>query len=174
MEHELSYNGKVFPVNIERDTLLPDGEGYRSTVAGISYSFTTSRLSPHELTLFIDGGARRIFAAATEEKVLVHIDGHVLTFDRESDDQQTVSRDAIEFGAKDHVATPMPGKVVKVLVKEGERVALKQPLLIVESMKMENEIKSPAAGTIKSIHFGAGDLVEPGKPIIRIEPDPES
>ncbi|OGC94264.1 MAG: hypothetical protein A2W25_11240 [candidate division Zixibacteria bacterium RBG_16_53_22] len=173
MEHELSYNGKAFLVIIERDTSSPDGQRYKATVEGISYGFTFQRLSPHELTIFINGGARRIFAAATEDKVQVHINGHVLAFGQTGGDQQTFSRDSLEYGAKDQVATPMPGKVVKVLVKVGEWIALKQPLVIVESMKMENEIKSPTNGTIRSIHFGAGDLVEPGQPIIKIEPDPE-
>jgi pyruvate carboxylase subunit B len=178
MEHDFSYNGKLFPVIIERDPLSPEGEEYKATVGGISYGFSYQRLSAHELTLFIDGGAsqgshpRRVFAAVTEDKVLVHIDGHILSFDRTGSDLKTFSRDAIEFGARDHVATPMPGKVVKILVKEGQRVTQKQPLVIVESMKMENEIKSPANGTIKSIHYAPGDLVEPGKPILRIEPDP--
>ena len=40
-----------------------------------------------------------------------------------------------------------------------------------ESMKMENELKSPADGVVKSIHFGPGDLVGTGQPIIRLEPD---
>jgi biotin carboxyl carrier protein len=171
MDHEFSYNGKVFPVNIECKNPTSDNEIYRATVEGITYDFTISRLSASELTLFINGTARRIFAAAIEDKVYIHIDGHVFAFDRVSGDQPTFSRDALDFGARDHVATPMPGKVVKILVKEGERVTQKQPLVIVESMKMENEIKSPANGTIKSIHFSPGDLVEPGKPIIRIEPE---
>jgi biotin carboxyl carrier protein len=171
MEHEFSYNGKIFPVNIERDASSPNGEGYRATVEGIAYGFTVSRISFNELTLFIDGSARRVYAVSDENRILVHIDGHVLSFDKVSGDSQIFSRDTLEFGAKDHVATPMPGKVVKILVKEGEKIALKQPLVIVESMKMENEIKSPVNGIVKSIHFGPGDLVEPGKPIIEIDPE---
>ncbi len=64
----------------------------------------------------------------------------------------------------------MPGKVVKILVKEGDKVTARQPLVIVESMKMENEIKSPTDGKVKSIHFGPGDLVKPGQPIIKLAP----
>ncbi len=65
----------------------------------------------------------------------------------------------------------MPGKIVKILVAEGDKIKARQPLVIVESMKMENEIKSPTDGTVKSIHFGPGDLVGTGQPIIKIEPD---
>jgi biotin carboxyl carrier protein len=171
MQYEFSYNGKLFPVTVERENSTQNAEVYLASIEGLSYPFTAQRISPNELTLFIDGGARRVFAAATEEKVFIHIHGHIFSFDRVSADQKLFSRDALEFGAKDHVATPMPGKVVKILVKEGDRVALKQPLVIVESMKMENEIKSPTDGTIVSIHFAPGDLVEPGKPIIKIAPE---
>jgi biotin carboxyl carrier protein len=171
MQHELSYNDKVFSVIVERHNGSSDDAAYRATIEGVSYNFSALRVSPNELIIFIDGGVRRVYAVSTEDKVLVHIDGHVLAFVKVDGDRETFSREAMEFGARDHVATPMPGKVVKILVKEGERVAARQPLVIVESMKMENEIKSPVAGVIKSIHFGPGDLVEPGKPIIRIEPE---
>ena len=53
----------------------------------------------------------------------------------------------------------MPGKVVRVLVREGDSVALGQGLVVVEAMKMENEIASPKAGKVTSV------LVEPGRPV---------
>jgi biotin carboxyl carrier protein len=112
-----------------------------------------------------------IYAASNDSNVFVFINGHVIKLSRITGDQQKFSREGLEFGAKDQITTPMPGKIVKILVAEGEKVTIKQPLVIVESMKMENEIKSPANGTIKSIHFKAGDLVESGQPIIKIIPD---
>jgi len=74
------------------------------------------------------------------------------------------------FGAKDEVSTPMPGKIVKILVAVGDKVTVKQALVIVESMKMENKIVSPVDGEIKSIHYSDGDLVEPGQAIIKLIP----
>lgn len=57
------------------------------------------------------------------------------------------------------VQAVMPGKVVRVLVREGDAVALGQGLVVVEAMKMENEIASPKAGRVASV------LVEPGRPV---------
>lgn len=68
------------------------------------------------------------------------------------------------------VETPMPGKVVKVLVKEGEKVEAGQTLLIVEAMKMENRIDSQAAGTVRSVHVREGDNVSFGQVLVEIEP----
>jgi biotin carboxyl carrier protein len=54
----------------------------------------------------------------------------------------------------------MPGRIVRVLVSEGDTVTKGTPLVVVEAMKMENEIKSPRDGTVTRVAIGAGDLVE--------------
>jgi biotin carboxyl carrier protein len=170
MEQDFSYNGKVIPVNVERLS-SESGDNYRATIEGIVFDLGISRISANELVLFIDGSIRRVFACSTEDKVFIHIDGHILSFDKVNADLKSFSNESHDFGSKDQVSTPMPGKVVKILVKEGERVSIKQPLVIVESMKMENEIKSPCNGIIKSIHFAPGELVATDQPIIKIEPE---
>ncbi len=58
------------------------------------------------------------------------------------------------------VKSPMPGKVVKVLVSEGDVVEQGQPLVVVEAMKMENELTAPVAGVVRAVHVQAGDTVE--------------
>jgi biotin carboxyl carrier protein len=63
-------------------------------------------------------------------------------------------------GAEKVVKSPMPGRIVKVLVKAGDAVEAGKPLLVMEAMKMENEIKAKAAGTIGQIHVATGDTVE--------------
>ena len=60
------------------------------------------------------------------------------------------------------VDAPMPGKVVRVLVKQGDQVQEGQGLLVVEAMKMENELKSPRAGVVKELHAQEGQPVEAG------------
>jgi biotin carboxyl carrier protein len=60
------------------------------------------------------------------------------------------------------VDSPMPGKVVRVLVKQGDQVQEGQALLVVEAMKMENELKSPKTGVVKELHAQEGQPVEAG------------
>jgi biotin carboxyl carrier protein len=55
------------------------------------------------------------------------------------------------------------------MVKEGDMVEEKQPLAVVEAMKMENQINCPASGTIKLINFAVGDQVNTTNPIIELE-----
>ena len=66
------------------------------------------------------------------------------------------------------VNSPMPGKVVKVLVKEGDTVEPGRPLVIVEAMKMENELVAEKAGTIQKVYVQPGDAVEGGARLVAI------
>jgi biotin carboxyl carrier protein len=63
----------------------------------------------------------------------------------------------------------MPGKVIAVLVAEGDQVEKGQGLVIVEAMKMENEVHSPIAGEIKEIKVKTGETVEGGAVLVIVE-----
>ncbi len=67
------------------------------------------------------------------------------------------------------VAAPMPGRVVRVLVCVGDAVEAGQGLLVVEAMKMQNEMKSPKAGRVISVGAGAGDTVGAGDVLVVVE-----
>jgi biotin carboxyl carrier protein len=64
---------------------------------------------------------------------------------------------------------PMPGRVVKLLVKAGDAVKAGQGILVVEAMKMENELKAPRDGVVKQFHAAEGAAVEAGEDLARIE-----
>jgi glutaconyl-CoA decarboxylase len=66
------------------------------------------------------------------------------------------------------VTAPMPGNVLKVLVKPGEAVSEGQTLVILEAMKMENEINAPSAGTVKQIVADVGSVVATGDTLVLI------
>ena len=67
------------------------------------------------------------------------------------------------------IKTAMPGKVVRILVTVGESVSLGQGVIVVEAMKMQNEMKSPKEGTVKEIRFSEGDTVNGGDVLAVIE-----
>ncbi|MEI5992905.1 acetyl-CoA carboxylase biotin carboxyl carrier protein subunit [Candidatus Enterococcus mansonii] len=68
----------------------------------------------------------------------------------------------------DAMPSPMPGTILKLLVNVGDTVQENQPLMILEAMKMENEIVAGKAGTVTGIHVKQGDMVNPGEPLITI------
>lgn len=65
---------------------------------------------------------------------------------------------------------PMPGKILELMVAEGDEVKKDQPLVILEAMKMENELKAPIDGTITELSANVGDSLEKNSPILEIEP----
>ena len=68
-----------------------------------------------------------------------------------------------------HVTAPMPGKVVRLLVQPGDEVVERQGVVVVEAMKMENELRAPRAGRIAEMLVDEGDSVETGKVLVVIE-----
>ncbi|MDP2422974.1 MAG: biotin/lipoyl-containing protein [Bacteroidales bacterium] len=68
-----------------------------------------------------------------------------------------------------NIISPMPGKLLEVLVKEGDRVEVGQTVLIISAMKMESEFKAATAGIVKKINARKGDTVEGNKVLMVIE-----
>ncbi|WP_297465930.1 acetyl-CoA carboxylase biotin carboxyl carrier protein subunit [Thermococcus sp.] len=66
------------------------------------------------------------------------------------------------------VTAPMPGKIIRILVKEGQEVKTGQGLLVLEAMKMENEIPAPKDGVVKKILVKEGDTVDTGQPLVEL------
>ena len=64
---------------------------------------------------------------------------------------------------------PMPGKVLKVLVKAGEQVKENQPIIVLEAMKMENEIVAPKDGVVSAVYVNEGAAIDVGQPIATVE-----
>ncbi len=118
-----------------------------------------------------DGRSHIIAAARHKDVIYIDIDSAVIEI-READSVSNAGSASTYHVIKDKVFAPMPGKIVKIMVNKGDSVAEKQPLVIVEAMKMENQINSPAAGTVKAVNFSAGDQVNTTSPIIELELEP--
>lgn len=72
---------------------------------------------------------------------------------------------------KGHVTTAMPGTIVDVLVDTGKKVKAGDPVLVIEAMKMENEIQAPVSGAVTNIFVSKGDAVKPNEALIEIQPE---
>jgi pyruvate carboxylase subunit B len=68
-----------------------------------------------------------------------------------------------------HVTSSMPGTIVDILVKAGAKVKAGDPVLVIEAMKMENEVPAPVAGTVKAVNVAKGDSVNPDEALVEIE-----
>ena len=70
-----------------------------------------------------------------------------------------------------HVTTAMPGAIVDVMVEVGKKVKAGDPVLVIEAMKMENEIQAPISGSVIGVFVGKGDTVTPDEALIEIQPE---
>lgn len=123
-------------------------------------------------SLLIGGRSYEIDVLETEDAVVVLVDGQPFRVEIQ-DEQQRRLRAAVGKGeaktGKRTVTAPMPGKVVKLLVKPGDAVKPGDGVIVVEAMKMENELKASTAGTVKEIRVEEGKAVSGGETLVVIE-----
>ena len=79
------------------------------------------------------------------------------------------AQSGLQLQGRQMVSVPMPGKIIAVLVAIGDAVEMGQGLVIVEAMKMENEVRSPISGEVKEIKVKPGDTVEGGALLVIVE-----
>jgi biotin carboxyl carrier protein len=128
------------------------------------------RISENELRLRFGGRSVRVHLVRSGERIYVSVDGREFVVS-ESPPETGRRGQGDEKNAETslRVRSPMPGKVTKIAVVEGEGVRKNQTLVIVEAMKMENEIKTAIDGVVTKIHVAVGDLVDSEKPLIEVE-----
>ncbi len=108
-----------------------------------------------------------------ERNVAFSINGEY--FETTVKDEQELLLEKLGFHAGAAVSAgslnaPMPGKILELLITDGDNVDEGQPVLILEAMKMENELKSPSNGVVSKLHIQQGDNVEKNQLLIDIEP----
>ncbi len=128
------------------------------------HAFSGERLADGMLLVRLDGHAHKARAVRDGEHWHVFLSG---THYRVSLEDDLRGRDLDAAGPS--LAAPMPGKVIQVLVRAGEKVDKGAPLMVLEAMKMEHTIAAPAAGVVKEIYFAAGDQVSEGAELLKLE-----
>ena len=106
-----------------------------------------------------------------EEVLIETLDEVVLDGGTKGGVKETIAGRRPKPTAEGHIATSMPGNIVGVLVKVGDRVEAGQPILITEAMKMETEVQSPISGAVKGIYVQKGDAVSLQETLVEIVND---
>ncbi len=137
-------------------TLTLHGEDYHVKITGSGHKSQQTR----SFYVTVDG---------VPEEVVVETLGEVSLSDNGTTTTRSSGSQRPRATEPGHVTTSMPGTVVEVLVKEGDKVSAGDPLLVAEAMKMETEIQAPIDGTIKVINIAKGETVNPDEILIEIE-----
>ena len=174
MRYFVTIGSRTVEVELGPDGMLVDG---RAVTADLMEMDGTQVRS-----LLLDGRSHRILASRTGKGAYaLHLSGRHL--ETRVVDERTRSIEEMTGapgGAKGPkvLKAPMPGMVVRVEVEEGDEVAEGRGLVIVEAMKMENELKSDGVAKVKKILVGPGEAVEKDQVLIEFEPlnrpDPEA
>lgn len=166
MEFEFLVNGILRKITLEKkEGLFVFLDGENAFEADVQY------VSSHEISVLIGNRCYQVFLAKHKDCRHILIDGESFTV-KEPTGEGAGFKEGEERTSEGTllIKAPMPGKVIKVCVSEEEAVHKNQTLAIVEAMKMENEIKASADGTIKTVHVSAGELVDSEKPLIELDP----
>ena len=147
----------------------PDG----TTVDGEPRDVRLSPLGGDAYLLVLDGRPQVVTLARNDDGTTTAYVGSTaipVTLKTETDLLlERFGMDTADADAEREVRAPMPGLVLRVLVEPGETVEAGQGLLVLEAMKMENELKAAAAGTVAAIHAAAGQAVGKNDVLIEME-----
>jgi len=165
MRYVVDLNGERKEVDVTGETVTVDGHGVLANVdeiEGTPVRVVTIGSEVHRVVV------RR---GTTRGAYTLWVDG--FRFDGEALDERTRAiRDITAVSGKASgpapVVAPMPGLIVRVNVAEGDSVQPGQGVVVMEAMKMENELRASAAGTVKAIHVSPGKAVEKGTVLVEL------
>ena len=130
------------------------------------------KTGPGQYSLVLNGRSHRVLVLKEDREnktVRLRIGAHTYTVKLEDEQHHLMHELGLDKSvgtALKDIKAPMPGLVLKMLVKEGDAVKKNDPVLILEAMKMENVIKSPGDGTVKKIHAQEKTAVEKGQLLV--------
>ena len=171
MAWEISVGEQVRRIDVEET----DG-GYRLTVDGQRIDVAASFPQPGVLRMVHAGRSHSIDVrsiAVGQEVVLGGVRYDVEVIDERDKAMRLLHEVAGGAGAGEVISTSMPGKVVALLVAVGDVIEPGQGVIVIEAMKMENELKAAHAGVVERVAVAVGDAVEAGAELVIIAPPGE-
>jgi biotin carboxyl carrier protein len=150
MKYEIVINGARR--NVEFTPRANGASSVAFTVDGLRVEADAKRISRGAYSILLGGRSLEVTAEETTSGLLIRANGRefqVEIFDPRSWRRRRGA--GIELEGRQQLVAPMPGKIVRVLVAAGEQVSAGQGLLVIEAMKMQNEIRSPKSGAVEKV-----------------------
>ena len=149
-----------------------DGNAWQVTIDGRMWRASMVRAGERWSLLVASRSYDVMFEPGAGGAWQVHVDGRVVAAGLRTSAQRLrghLGRHSAAGAGDGRVLAPMPGRVVKVLVAAGDRVEARQGVVVVEAMKMENELRAPRAGTVREVRVAEGTSVEAQTVLVVIE-----
>ncbi|MFZ1888066.1 MAG: biotin/lipoyl-containing protein [Candidatus Binataceae bacterium] len=154
----------------EVEIISREARNIRARVDGREVSATIDLLSDGSAILIIGERRFRLLGARRKDTILVAVGPR--TFDLVP--AESGARRVRGGLAASEVTAPMPGKVLKVLVKDGDLVSAGQPLVVIEAMKMETALAAESDAMVKRVRVAPGDNIDHGAVLVELSPVPGS
>jgi biotin carboxyl carrier protein len=149
------------------------GDGLAISVDGRTHHVDVARIGAHTLSLIMDSvwsAEASVIAGGVDGHVTVHVGGIAVPVTVNGRGRFGRHDDRSDSGSgPQRVVAPMPGKVVRVAVGVGDAVSARQPVVVVEAMKMENELRASRDGIVAEIHAREGMSVDAGALLVVIQ-----
>ncbi|MBK8270036.1 MAG: hypothetical protein IPK83_17765 [Planctomycetes bacterium] len=161
---------ETIEVGLERES---DGRkgSYILRVGDSTVEIDIAQVDAGEGVIRMQGKCHRFIAARRDGKIDVWLDGRTYSFEPIEAGARRAARDAATAGPGGNAITaPMPGTILKILVNAGDTVTAHQPIVVMESMKMEMTLSAPRDGRVKDVMCAEGELVEMSKVLVKLEP----
>jgi biotin carboxyl carrier protein len=164
MKYVATVNGKSFSIEINDDhTITVDGQVYPVDFLNINREVCTLLIGGHSYEAYLQPGE------GDQWQVLLRGMLYEVTVEDERENRlRAAAGSGATHGGEFSLKAPMPGLVVAVPVTEGQTVKKGDNLVILESMKMQNELKSPRAGTVMRVNVRAGQSVEQNQVMVTL------
>ncbi len=146
------------------------GEVYHFLIEGKTYLVSAEPLSNGAFTFFIGNRSYVAYPAEVEGGTRIAIGGSSFFVEGEEESGDLHGGVGASAHADGKVESPMPGNIISINVSEGDAVEADQAVVVIESMKMQNEITSPVNGEVKKVNCAVGDQVNFGDILVEITP----
>ncbi len=140
----------------------------RITLDGKSYEGHVEPLPGGAYSLIIDGRQQEVYLTEGPDGVEVELGGYRYPVTLVDPRRKASRRGTNRTGGRTVLRSSMPGKVVRTLVAEGDRVTRGAGVVVLEAMKMQNELKSPVDGVVARVHVADGEAVEANASLVEI------
>ncbi len=164
----VSDGNHTLKVEASRLEVRPHDELFQIEIDGEKKIVSISRISPAHLSIIVDGKSFNVEVEHFEKDYQVSTRGEVYNFSVIDEREVTISSSQPDSGEK-IVKAPMPGLVVEIMVSEDDQVKAGDTLLVLEAMKMQNEITAPASGVILSVLVKSNAKVNSGDDLLVLD-----
>lgn len=163
--YEAVVDGKSVRFVLQENSFSSDSDGGK-----LDAEIAAEEIEPGHYSILLNGRSYDVIVVNSNQERSVWVNGRWFTVDIVDPRSMGAKRGSAAASGRHVIKSPMPGRIVRILVRAGQAVEAGHDLIVVEAMKMQNVMKAPAAGRVTEVKVQPGATVNGGEALIVIEP----